>query len=149
MSPAGEDRLPTEEVEEYWLHAYADGPSQPTGPTPGKWLVFVPVRYVDKYWQIVQQAVRRGALGPAAKVATSRPNPHEVDPTRRPIIVYTRDWHDEDDVRRVLRELRALGISWRLTYKTDEATTSGTYGRGSGTYVSASGSGDFAYRQAS
>lgn len=109
-------------------------------------MVFVPVRYVDQYWRVVKEAVRDGKLGPAAKVATARPNPNETDPTRRPIVVYTSDWRDEDDVRRVLRGLRSLGISWRLTYKTDEATAAGVYGRHAGTYVSRSGSSDLTNR---
>lgn len=45
--------------------------------------MFVPIRYVDRYWEIVRQAVLDGRLGPAAKVATARPNPRQTDPTRR------------------------------------------------------------------
>ncbi len=59
------------------------------------------------------------------------------------ICVYTRDWQDRDDVRRVLGALRELGVSWRLAYKTDEATGAGVYGRGSSIYVSQPGSRDF------
>jgi hypothetical protein len=143
-----DDRLPTEVAAHWWIHAYADKGPQPAGQASGKWLVFVPVRYVDQYWRIVKQAVEDGKLGPAAKVATARPNPDEIDPTRRPIVVYTTDWRDEDDVRRVLRGLRSLGISWRLTYKTDEATMTGVYGRHAGTYVSPSGSSDLINRTA-
>jgi integrase len=36
--------------------------------------------------------------------------------------VYTRDWQDQVDVRRVLRQLRDFGVTSRLSYKTDEAT---------------------------
>lgn len=146
MSHIDDDRLPTEVTDQWWIHAYDAERPQPAGPASGKWLVFVPVRYVDRYWQIVKQAVQDGTLGPAAKVATGRPNPDEIDPTRRPIVVYTADWRDEDDVRRVLRGLRSLGIGWRLTFKTDEATMTGVYGRHAGTYVSPSGSSDLINR---
>jgi hypothetical protein len=57
----------------------------------------------------------------------------------RLICVYTSDWHDKDDVRRVLRGLRELGISWGLSYKTDEATLDGRYGSGVSIYVSQQG----------
>jgi len=59
------------------------------------------------------------------------------------ICVYTRDWQDRDDVRRVLGALRGLGVSWRLAHKTDEVTGAGVYGRGSSIYVSQPGSRDF------
>jgi len=59
------------------------------------------------------------------------------------ICVYTRNWQDKDDVKRVLRRLRGLGVSWRLSYKTDEATVFGVYGAGSAAYVSQPGSRDF------
>lgn len=117
MSHIDDDHLPTEVTDHWWIHAYADGRSRPAGQASGKWLVFIPVRYVDKYWRTVKQAVQDGKLGPVAKVATARPNPDEVDPTRRPIVIYTADWRDKDDVRRVLRGPRSLGISWRLTYR--------------------------------
>ncbi|MFI2279660.1 putative phosphothreonine lyase domain-containing protein [Nocardia beijingensis] len=143
MSPVDNVRLPTEVTDQWWIHVRAEGRRPQLGEaTSGKWLVFVPIRYLNQYWQIVKEAVQDGKLGPGAKVATARPNPHQTDPTRRPIVVYTTDWRDVDDVRRVLRGLRSLGITWRLTYKTDEATTTGVYGRHAGTYVSPSGSSD-------
>jgi hypothetical protein len=140
VSHIDDDRLPTEVTDLWWIHVSAPGQPQLAGRASGKWLVFVPVRYVDQYWRIVKQAVQDDTLGPSAKVATARPNPNQIDPTRRPIVVYTADWRDEGDVRRVLRGLRSLGIRWRLTYKTDEATATGVYGRHAGTYVSPSGS---------
>ena len=132
-------RRPTAVTDDWWVHARADG-HPAAGDQPGKWLVFLPVRYVDKYWTVVANAVRAGRLGPAAKAATARPNPNSTDPTRRLIVVYTINWCDEDDVQRVLRELRGLGVGWRLSYKTDDDTNSGIYGRGASTYTSPSGS---------
>lgn len=138
-------RPPTVVTDDWWIHAFAhDRPTM--GDRPGKWLVFLPVRYVDQYWTVVADAVRARRLGPTAKAATVRPNPNSADPTRRVIVVYTTDWCDEDDVRRVLRELRGLGISWRLAYKTDDDTHSGIYGRDASTYTSPSGSVDLRRR---
>jgi hypothetical protein len=39
--------------------------------------------------------------------------------------VYTYDWQDEKDVRRVRQELRELGITQRIPYKSDEETRAG------------------------
>ncbi|MGH3303129.1 MAG: hypothetical protein ACRDOK_15900 [Streptosporangiaceae bacterium] len=46
-------------------------------------------------------------------------------------------------MQRVLRQLRHMGVTWRLSYKTDEATVSGVHGAGSAIYVSQPGSPDF------
>ncbi len=43
------------------------------------------------------------------------------------ICVYTYDWTDEADVRRVRQELRALGITSKIPYKTDDDTNAGRY----------------------
>jgi hypothetical protein len=61
----------------------------------------------------------------------------------RLICVYTADWHDKDYVRRALRRLREMDVSWRLSYKTDEATATRRYGSGTSIYVSQPGSDDF------
>jgi len=65
----------------------------------------------------------------------------------RLICVYTVDWTDDADVRRVLGELRALGFNGRLSYKTDSDTLTGQYGSGSATYVSQPGSLDMERRR--
>ncbi|MFB7919449.1 putative phosphothreonine lyase domain-containg protein [Streptomyces sp. NPDC056061] len=57
------------------------------------------------------------------------------DDTRRPICIYTRDWHDVDDVQRVLTNLRTLGITDLLLYKTNSDTLNGRYDTGASTFV--------------
>ncbi|MEV6058144.1 putative phosphothreonine lyase domain-containg protein [Streptomyces sp. NPDC052107] len=104
----------------------------------GKWLWFLPVRALDAGWRTVKTAVEAGQLGPRAKVATLG-NSFDGDPTRRPVVIYTVNHHDEDDVRRVLVALRALGIHDSLAYKTDEATEHGEYGDGTSIYTSPAG----------
>jgi hypothetical protein len=44
------------------------------------------------------------------------------------ICIYTQDWRDVEDVRRVIGELRALGITDRLYYKADAQTLQGMSG---------------------
>ncbi|MGA5565268.1 putative phosphothreonine lyase domain-containing protein [Streptomyces platensis] len=104
----------------------------------GKWLWFLPVRALDPAWRLVKTAVEAGQLGPGAKVATLG-NGFRGDPTRRPVIIYTGNYHDEDDVRGVLLALRGLGINDALAYKTDEATERGEYGDRTSIYTSPAG----------
>ncbi|GLW02526.1 hypothetical protein Slala05_61560 [Streptomyces lavendulae subsp. lavendulae] len=101
----------------------------------GKWLWFLPVRALNAGWQLIKTAVEAGQLGPGAKVATLG-NDFDGDPTRRPVIIYTANYHDEQDVRRVLVALRSLGVRDALAYKTDEATERGEYGNGTSLYTS-------------
>jgi hypothetical protein len=61
--------------------------------------------------------------------------------------VYTYDFEHRDDVARVLAGLRQLGFNGRLSYKTDEATVEGTYGKGSATYVAQPNSLDIGERR--
>jgi hypothetical protein len=47
----------------------------------------------------------------------------------RVICVYSYDGMDEADVMRLRNELRALGVSWPISYKLDSATLAGQYSR--------------------
>lgn len=78
-------------------------------------------------WSAVAEAVRAGRLGGEAKVSTTKPNSNAEDPTKHVICVYTYDVDDVADVRRVRAELRKLGVTWRIPYKTDRATEKGLY----------------------
>jgi Basophilic leukemia-expressed protein Bles03 len=137
------DQRPSQVTGAYWIFAHAPGQHKPQDGRSGKWMLFVPAQQVDTWWARIRAATGDGSLGIAAKAATARPNPLETSPRTRLICVYTRDWQDRDDVRRVLVALRDLGVPWRLAYKTDEATSTGVYGRGSSVYVSPPGSRDF------
>jgi hypothetical protein len=77
-------------------------------------------------WERVKHAAKHGLLGPAAKVATAKPNPLGR-PGRHVVCVYTYDWRDEADVLRVREELRRLGITETIYYKSDEDTLAGRY----------------------
>jgi Domain of unknown function (DUF1917) len=135
--------LPSTVTDVYWI--YADNPAATAadGARTGKWLVFVPARQIDRWWELIRPATEQGLLGISAKAATARPNELAGSQRTKLICVYTRDWQDHGDVRRVLQELRNLGVRSRLSYKTDQATSSGIYGTGSATYVSQPGSPDF------
>jgi hypothetical protein len=97
-------------------------------PTPqntieaGKWLIFCDNDKVDDTWIIIAQATYNNQLGFGSKVSTSMiPNDKKV------ICVYTNNADDEDDIMRVRKALRKLGIKQKLPYKTNLATKQGEY----------------------
>jgi activator of 2-hydroxyglutaryl-CoA dehydratase len=95
----------------------------------GKWLIFVNRKNIDEVWQKIKSATEEGILGIEAKVSTATPKPEDIgyDNDTHVICVYTYDWTDEKDVKRVREELRKLGITNRIPYKTDEDTGKGKY----------------------
>jgi hypothetical protein len=115
----------------YWIFADRRAGEYPEGTERrGKWMVFVPVARVDDWWARIKRAVEEGRLGRSAKVATARPNPHAINPAERVICVYTYDAiEDKADTMRVREELRALGVTWPISYKLDSATAAGQYAR--------------------
>lgn len=135
--------LPSQVTDDYWSHAESPAVNEADECRTGKWLVFVPARQVDRWWELIPIATEQGRLGISAKAATARHNELATSQQAKLICAYTRDWQDQGDVRCVLRQLRNLGVTWRLSYKTDEATLSGVYGTGSAIYASQPGSPDF------
>lgn len=112
---------PSQETTTYWIRAHGPQESlrESVGDRSGKWLVFVPANQVDRVWSRIKTAVEEGQLGGSAKVATAKKSPLQEDPNERVICVYTSDWTDEYDVRRIHAELFALGCTWPMSYKTD------------------------------
>jgi Domain of unknown function (DUF1917) len=125
------ERRPSEATRNYWIFAERKQGAYPD-PTPrsGKWLVFVSPERVDEMWLLIQAATEEGRLGHTAKVATAKPSPLASGTGQdRVICIYTYDSDDQADVMRVREELRRLGISRPISYKTDEATREGRYSR--------------------
>ncbi|KAK5259004.1 hypothetical protein LTR20_008862 [Exophiala xenobiotica] len=88
--------------------------------TCGKWMLFPHASDVDWAWSVVARGVWEGKLGISAKVATAppvgaAPAAHEAvqrarDREERLICVYTYDFWDKNDVKRVLLGLKQLGL---------------------------------------
>lgn len=86
--------------------------------TCGKWMLFPDASDVDWVWAVVAKGVWEGKLGISAKVATAPhdgPASGEADERarnreQRLICVYTYDFSDKDDVKRVLLGLKQLGL---------------------------------------
>src|SRR3990172_11474561 len=128
LAHAYSNRNPSKVTDTYWIYAERKKGKYPE-PTrrSGKWLIFVSEKAVDQVWARVKRSTQEGKLGDSAKVATAMDNPNAVDPSQRVICVYTYDWRDEKDVRRVRAALRELGIDRKIPYKADQDTLAGKY----------------------
>ncbi len=122
------DTKPSEETEEFWLHANSENDRYPKHTARGgKWNVFVPNAQADAFWAKIKAALADGRLGDRAKVSTARPNANSNNPNKSVIIVYTYDGDDEEDVWRVREALRQLGVTEKIGWKADHATRQGLY----------------------
>ena len=97
-----------------WLNTY---PYQTA--RSGKWLIFLSPETIDKYWLLIQQAVKNGELGDSAKVSTLYGRGTKK---LHVICVYTYDYADKEDVFRIREKLRDLGIKKPISYKADVDT---------------------------
>lgn len=80
--------------------------AQEKGCRTGKWMLFPGPDYVNSSWSLVATATANNELGIAAKVATDEGNPNKD----RLICVYTENFEDKKDVKRVLGRLHAMGL---------------------------------------
>ena len=86
----------------------------------GKWLIFRSIDILDELWPKLKLAAQQQKLGHSMKSSTAK--------NSKLICIYTKDWRDVADIRRVLITLRQLGITERLYYKADEQTNMGVSG---------------------
>ena len=125
---AKQNAKPTEVFDAYWIFATRRKGKYPKATKrSGKWLIFVDPKDIDEVWANVKEGTEQGNLGSSAKVSTAKPNPLAGKSKQKVICVYTYDWMDEADVRRVREELRIIGITSKIPYKADEDTLSGKY----------------------
>ena len=115
----------------YWLYAVRKEGNYPTSDIQfsGKWLIFVNKEEIDSVWSQIKEATENGKLGGSSKVATAKENPNATSPNQKVICVYTYNWEDEIDVRKIREELRKLGITQKIPYKADKDTLEGKYAK--------------------
>lgn len=124
----GDNRNPSEVTNVYWIYAKRKIGNYPESTIhSGKWLVFISPERLDVTWRKIRDATEDGKLGDESKTATSKPNLLAGKSKQKVICVYTYDWTDEEDVKRIREELRRLGIVWKIPYKTDQDTSDGKY----------------------
>lgn len=99
--------------------AAIDAIAKKSGLLAGKWLLYPPKETVDHTWKVIAPSTLRGELGVDAKVSTASEIPADG---KHVICVYTRNYLDLEDVKRVRDKLRELGFTQRLYYKPDMYT---------------------------
>ncbi|KKA28005.1 hypothetical protein TD95_004846 [Thielaviopsis punctulata] len=76
----------------------------------GKWMLVIDRKLIDQVWKSIVQATLNNTLGVAAKVQPAN-NPDKGPPRKEHLIsVYTRDYTDTGDVKRVLLRLKELNL---------------------------------------
>lgn len=115
--------FPSQEEIDYWI-SFSASPDD-LGKFSGKWLIFCPPSQVDIAWRLICSSMILNKLGPSAKVSTAAAR--DNDNSNHVICVYTKDHRNKQDVMRVREELRRLGFTQKLPYKTDCATRKGEY----------------------
>ncbi|OWJ63461.1 putative phosphothreonine lyase domain-containing protein [Paraburkholderia caledonica] len=122
---SGAAERPSEDLSRSWHMSKSPSCSIfSSGPTTGKWCIFVPSSDVDLAWTKVRVAVEEDKLL-CAKVSTAL---RSMGRDGHVICVYTRDWADRQDLMRARAVLRSLGFVKELGYKRDIDTRSGKYG---------------------
>jgi hypothetical protein len=124
------DPILPSQCREVWLQfhnpARPDAEIDKDGDTlTGKWLLYREPDAVDELWPRLKESTHHGRLGVSMKATTAANPGREAGGL---ICVYTQDWRDIADIRRVLSELRSLGIADKLYYKADAQTLRGLSG---------------------
>ena len=100
-----------------------------SGCRSGKWLLRASAAFVDAQWRRVAAAVALGRLPGVRTAKVSSRDPPAGNPAHV-ACVYTRDWTDQADARRVRAALRErCGIHWRISYKPDIYTLLGIFAK--------------------
>ena len=134
---------------EGWLVAKAPSAPPLDIARSGKWLGYYTPPYHDQVWSAIAEATELGELGPESKVRDPAGALFNAE-RLLPVVVWTTDYEDLDDVRRVLVTMRRLAFPRaNLTYKRDIETFLVVYGEGSAIYVSLRGADDFEDRRSS
>ena len=137
MTKEAATKKPSRVTDVYWIFAYRKKGDYPQpSDNCGKWLVFVSDKEMDEIWEKIRNATQEGKLGLASKVATAKASSLTGGSTGKVICVYTYDWTDRKDVTRIRKELRKLGITNKIPYKSDKDTLSGKYQRTGHTRIS-------------
>ncbi|MCJ1358121.1 MAG: hypothetical protein MMC33_008119 [Icmadophila ericetorum] len=92
--------------------------------TSGKWMLFPMPDTVNEVWGVIATETAVGRLGSAAKVAAD--DGQMSDRLNRLVCIYTEDFTDKRDVKRVLERLVDVGLTTRkgaeIYYKCDAYT---------------------------
>lgn len=81
---------------------------------------------VNDIWEKIKNLTEIGLLGEESKVST-RKHSKKYNNNEFVICAYTENYRNKADVKRVLKEIRKVGVNGRLFYKPDNMTVKGIY----------------------
>ena len=117
---------PSETNDRQWIFTVSQILQEVDTDNAGKWLIFVPQESIDEHWEKIKLATESGILGFQSKTST------KLSGMRYPgdalICVFTKDYRDDADIKRVREELRKLGHTQRLAYKRNKESDAHKYG---------------------
>lgn len=114
----------------HWVYAYK--PDYPdirlTEYSGGKWLIFERAgNTLDDLWMKCVKALNDGLF--CDRIKCSSMSHVEMSGKEDGVIcVYTDDENDIDEIKRVLKELRSIGIRFKICYKSNADTMNRIYG---------------------
>ena len=123
LAKSSGETKPSEAQRVYWIYAESTNKYKKPTEYSGKWMCFIPEKYIDAAWAQIKDATERGLLGGKSKVSTLKGKRGDD----YVCCVYTYNWKDETDVMRVREELRELGFTKAIPYKTDADTLAKKY----------------------
>lgn len=124
------NKNPSTVFEVNWIYARRKSTAEPypsTTPYGGKWLIFLPIEKLDFEWGKVKNAILEGKLGLIAKVSTKKKGFYPYNSDNGVICIYTYDYRDLEDVKKIRHELKTLGFLDKIIYKSDEDTRQGRH----------------------
>lgn len=80
----------------------------------GKWLIYIKTELVDEIWNKIAHCCIKGLLGCSIKVS-----PKSINTISHVICVYTNNYFDINDVKKVRNVLKEIGIIQSINYKPD------------------------------
>ena len=95
--------------------AAIDNLAKESGLLVGKWLIYESQEEINDVWKTIASSTLKNELGIDAKVATAL----QAGSGKSVICVYTRNYLDLEDVKRVRKKLMELGFTHKLYYKPD------------------------------
>lgn len=116
---------PTDCTASWWLYAESRRKYKKATKNSGKWCIFIEPKFIDAAWEQVSDATQQGLLGGRTKCSTKKG--WKGKGNDYVIIVYTYDYKDTTDVMRIREELRELGFTKPIPYKTDADTKAKKY----------------------
>jgi hypothetical protein len=116
---------PTDCTKSWWLYAESRRKHKKATKNSGKWILFIPPEHINAAWEQIKDATEQGPLGGRAKCSTKKG--WKGKGNDYVIIVYTYDYKDTTDVMRIREELRELGFTKPIPYKTDADTKAKKY----------------------